>query len=152
MTADLLGVPRTMAEGTRATTRSRPGVLEIDVQLTALAVSHVRGIVLGHLVLWGLPSCEWEVGLATSELLTNAFNHARQADQPTVKVRLVLSRTPGGLFLSVSDPDSRQPTTPCLEDDAENGRGIPLLRNIGEDFGCSGSDRGKDVWITFATP
>ncbi|MEU6663819.1 ATP-binding protein [Streptomyces sp. NPDC046821] len=152
MTSELLDTPQTMAAGTCAASYSRPGVLEIDLQLAASAVTPVRGIVIAHLALWGLSACEWQVGLATSELLTNAFQHARQVDQSTVHVRLVLSRTPGGLFLSVSDPLKRHPHLIEASDDDEGGRGIPLLRQIGDGFGCSSNDRGKDVWITFATP
>ncbi|MFD7862281.1 ATP-binding protein [Streptomyces sp. NPDC059783] len=152
MTADLLDAPSAMVDGTGAATHSRPGVLEIDLQLTAASVPPVREIVVAHLALWGLVDCEWQVGLATSELLTNAFQHARPANRPSVDVRLVLSRTPGGLFLSVSDPDRRHPTSIKAGDDDEGGRGIPLLRQIAEGFGSSSNDRGKDVWITFATP
>ncbi|MFD4258730.1 ATP-binding protein [Streptomyces sp. NPDC058534] len=152
MTADLLDAPQTMAAGACAATRSRPGVLEIDLQLTPTAVTPVRGIVIAHLALWGLAACEWQVGLAASELLTNAFKHARPTDQSAVHVRLVLSRTPGGLFLAVSDPERRHPSLIEAGDDDEGGRGIALLQEIGEGFGCSSNDRGKDVWITFATP
>ncbi|MFG3293488.1 ATP-binding protein [Streptomyces sp. NPDC048179] len=152
MTADLLDAPQAMADGTGAATHSRPGVLEIELQLTAASVTHVREIVVAHLALWGLIACEWQVGLATSELLTNAFKHARPANHPAVHVRLVLSRTPGGLFLAVTDPDRRHPTSTEAGDEDEGGRGIPLLRQIAEGFGFSSNDRGKDVWITFATP
>ncbi|GAA2494336.1 ATP-binding protein [Actinocorallia cavernae] len=152
MNADLLDASQTVADGTQALTRSRPGVLEIDLQLTAAAVKPTREIVMRHLALWGLAGYEWQVNLATSELLTNAFKYARQPDQSTVLVRLMLSRTPGGLFLCVSDPEPRRPNLLLADDDQEGGRGIPLLRAICGEFGCSSTDRGKDVWVTFETP
>ncbi|MEW2275757.1 ATP-binding protein [Streptomyces griseofuscus] len=151
MNADLLDASQPLADGTQALTRSRPGVLEIDLQLTAAAVKPTREIVVGHLALWGLADYEWQVSLATSELLTNAFKYARRPAHPTVLVRLMLSRTPGGLFLCVSDPERRHPTLLVAGDAEEGGRGIPLLRMIGEEFGCSSTDRGKDVWVTFVT-
>ncbi|MEV6703179.1 ATP-binding protein [Streptomyces sp. NPDC051453] len=150
--ADLLGVPQTVTDGSCATTRSRPGVLEIDLQVTAAAVSPVREIVVGHLRFWGLASCEWQVGLAVSELLTNAYKHARRAHEPSVQARLVLSRIPGGLFLCVSDPEKRHPNFVSAGQDDEGGRGVALLRSIGGGFGCSTTSRGKDVWVTFPTP
>ncbi|QHC32757.1 ATP-binding protein [Streptomyces sp. HF10] len=152
MSADLLDALQAMADRTHAVTRSRPGVLETDLQLTAAAVKPIRDIVIGHLALWGLGDYEWGVSLATSELLTNAFKHARRPDQSAVLVRLVLSRTPGGLFLGLSDPEMRRPNLLVAGDDEEGGRGIPLLHVIGEEFACAVTERGKDVWVTFATP
>ncbi|WP_436849677.1 ATP-binding protein [Streptomyces avermitilis] len=44
--------------------------------------------------------------------MTNAFQHARKEDESSVPVKVVLTRTPDGVFLCVSDPHpgSRPPS------------------------------------------
>lgn len=107
-----------VTDGTSAAVRTRSGACEIDVALTAAAVSGVRVLVSACLRLWGLTELDWRVTLTASEMLTNAFQHARKEDESSVPVKVVLTRTPTGSSCAsvtrapCSQPLSRQaPTT-----------------------------------------
>jgi anti-sigma regulatory factor (Ser/Thr protein kinase) len=134
------------AEGTCAAVRTRSGSCEIDVALTAAAVSGVRDLVSACLRLWGLTELDWRV--TASELLTNAFQHARKEDESSVPVKVVLTRTPDGVFLCVSDPHPLLPAPVSAGDNDEGGRGLMLIKKLSDKYGCSSTAHGKDVWAT----
>ena len=146
--SDLMEAQQPTAEGTSATVRGRSGACEIDVVLTASAVSGVRDLVSACLRLWGLIELEWRVALTASELLTNAFQHARKEGEPSVPVKVVLTRTPDGVFLCVSDPHPRLPAPVVAKDGDEGGRGLVLIKEFSDRYGCSSTPHGKDVWVT----
>ncbi|CAL9411858.1 hypothetical protein SUDANB174_05686 [Streptomyces sp. enrichment culture] len=126
----------------------RSGTCEIEVALTAAVVSGVRDLLSACLRLWGLDELEWRVVLTASELLTNAFQHARKGDEPSVPVRVVLTCTPDGIFLGVSDPHPRHPIPVFADGNDENGRGLRLIKEFSDGYGCSSTAHGKDVWVT----
>lgn len=136
------------ADGTSAAVRTRSGACEVDVTLTAAAVSGVRDLVSACLRLWGLTELDWRVTLTASELLTNAFQHARKEDETSVPVKVVLTRTPDGVFLCVSDPHPRLPALAPAGDNDESGRGLSLIETLTDRYGCSSTAHGKDVWVT----
>ncbi|MFD5240762.1 ATP-binding protein [Streptomyces tendae] len=137
-----------LTDGTSAAVRTRSGACEIDVTLTAAAVSGMRGLVSACLRLWGLTELDWRVTLTASELLTNAFQHARKEDESSVPVKVVLTRTPDGVFLCVSDPHPWPPAPVPAGDDDEGGRGLMLIKTLSDRYGCSPTAHGKDVWVT----
>ena len=137
-----------LTDGTSAAVRTRSGACEIDVTLTAAAVSGMRGLVSACLRLWGLTELDWRVTLTASELLTNAFQHARKEDESSVPVKVVLTRTPDGIFLCVSDPRPWLPAPVPAGDDDEGGRGLMLIKTLSDRYGCSPTAHGKDVWVT----
>lgn len=89
-----MGTQQPIAEGTSATVRTRSGACEIDAVLTVAAVPGVRDLVSACLRLWGLTELDWRVTLTASELLTNAFQHARQEGAPSVPVKESSSPAP----------------------------------------------------------
>ncbi|MFJ8956492.1 ATP-binding protein [Streptomyces sp. NPDC102383] len=148
MKTDLMEAQQPIAEGTSATVRTRSGACEIDVDLTIAAVSGVRELVRACLRLWGLTELEWRVTLTASELLTNAFQHARKRGESSVPVTVVLTRTPDGVFLCVSDPHPQLPAPVCAGDSDECGRGLALIEEFSDRHGWSSTTHGKDVWAT----
>ncbi|MGA5148116.1 ATP-binding protein [Streptomyces griseoincarnatus] len=148
MKADLMEAQRPVAEGTSTAVRTRSGACEIDVALTAAAVSGVRDLISACLRLWGLTELDWRVTLTASELLTNAFQHARKEDKSSVPVKVVLTRTPDGVFLCVSDPHPWLPAAASAGDNDESGRGLMLIKTLSDRYGCSSTAHGKDVWVT----
>ncbi|AVH55566.1 MULTISPECIES: ATP-binding protein [Streptomyces] len=148
--ADLLEVSAAPATGVRATTRSTPGHLAIDLDVTELAVPIVRTIVRAHLKLWGLADLTDGTTFVVTELLTNVLRHV----QPTLRTgmrntQLTLTRLPGALNVCVRDFDPALPKPTRANDEAEHGRGLPLVMAFADDFGCSPFKGGKDVWATF---
>ncbi|MFI2673318.1 ATP-binding protein [Streptomyces albidoflavus] len=148
MKADLMEAQQPLTDGTSAAVRTRSGACEIDVTLTAAAVSGVRDLVSACLRLWGLTELDWRVTLTASELLTNAFQHARKEDESSVPVKVVLTRTPDGVFLCVSDPHPWLPAPVSAGDNDEGGRGLMLIKTLSDRYGCSSTAHGKDVWVT----
>ncbi|CAM5736971.1 hypothetical protein SAFG77S_08571 [Streptomyces afghaniensis] len=148
MQADLLVAQQPITEGTSSAVRTRAGACEIDIALTAAAVSGVRDLVRACLRLWGLTELDWRATLAVSELLTNAFEHARKEHESSVPVKVVLTRTPDGVFLCVSDPDPRLPAPVSAGEKDEGGRGLVLVKELSNGYGCSSTAHGKDVWAT----
>ncbi|MFF2503536.1 ATP-binding protein [Streptomyces sp. NPDC058067] len=152
MKADLIETQQRTVHGVGVMIRMRSGTCEVDVALTARSVSGMRDLVSACLTLWGLDDLDMRVTLAASELLTNAFQHARKAGEDAVPVKVVLTRTPDGVFLSVSDPSPRHPTPVTASDTDEGGRGLALVAEISNGYGCSSTAHGKDVWVTVLRP
>ncbi|MER6331402.1 ATP-binding protein [Streptomyces sp. NPDC001034] len=148
MKADLMEAQQPVTDGTSSALRTQSGTCEIDVALTAAAVSGVRDLVRACLRLWGLAELDWRVTLTASEFLTNAFQHARKEDESSVPVKVVLTRTPDGVFLCVSDPHPRLPAPVPAGGNDEGGRGLMLIKKLSTKYGCSSTARGKDVWAT----
>ncbi|MET7853055.1 ATP-binding protein [Streptomyces avermitilis] len=148
MKADLMEAQQPFTDGTSATLRARSGACEIDVVPTAAAVSGVRDLVRACLRLWGLTELDSRVTLTASELMTNAFQPARKEDESSVPVKVVLTRTPDGVFLCVSDPHPRLPAPVSAGDNDEGGRGLVLIKEISDGYGCSSTAHGKDIWAT----
>ncbi|MGW5599632.1 ATP-binding protein [Streptomyces rochei] len=148
MKADLMEAQHTLTDGTSAAVRTHSGACEIDVALTAAAVSGLRDLVSACLHLWGLTELDWRVTLTASELLTNVFQHARKDDESSVPVKVVLTRTPDGVFMCVSDPHPWLPTPVSAGDNDEGGRGLMLIKTLSDRYGCSSTAHGKDVWVT----
>nr|WP_237501002.1 ATP-binding protein [Streptomyces sp. SID8381] len=144
----MVGPQQPIEQGTSATVRTRSGSCEVDVVLTAAAVSGVRDLVGACLRLWGLTELDWRAALTASELLTNAFQHARAEGESAVPVKVVLTRTPDGVFLCVSDPHPQLPDPVSAGDTDEGGRGLVLVMEVSDGFGCSSTAHGKDVWVT----
>ncbi|GAB2882170.1 ATP-binding protein [Streptomyces deserti] len=148
--ADLLELPAAPATGVRATTHSKPGHLEIDLDVTCEAVPIVRTIVRAHLMLWGLAGLLDDATLAVSELLTNVLRHVPpDARTGARNARLTVTRLPGALNVCVRDFEPALPKPAQSDADAERGRGLPLVIAFADDFGCSPIKGGKDVWANF---
>lgn len=70
-----------------------------------------------------------DLGLLTSELVTNAVRHgACQADGDFIE--LVLWPADGHYWLAVSDPGDGKPVLAHPDSDAENGRGLFLVDRL----------------------
>lgn len=117
------------------------------VQL-AQGLRGARVLVSACLRLWGLTELDWRVTLTASEMLTNAFQHARKEDESSVPVKVVLTRTPDGVFLCVSDPRPLLPAAVSAGANDEGGRGLMLIKTLSDRYGCSSTAHGKDVWVT----
>lgn len=151
--ADLLELPAPPATGVRATTHSKPGHLEIDLDVTSEAVPIVRTIVRAHLKLWDLHGLTDPVTLTVSELLTNVVKHVpSDARTGARSARLTVTRLPGALNVCVRDFNQAFPVPTCTAADAEDGRGLQLVRAFADDFGWAPANGAKDVWANFTIP
>ncbi|RSM83427.1 anti-sigma regulatory factor [Amycolatopsis sp. WAC 01375] len=114
--------------------------LPVDVTAPAVARQAVRATLIG-LGLDG-PAVD-DVLLATSELVTNAFEHGEKPD------RLEVEYAEGRLTLRVFDSGTKRPKLKEPSPMAARSRGLQLVHALSEDWGhelCSG---GKYVWAVF---
>lgn len=115
--------------------------LELTPELASAAVA--RRAVMAAAQDWGFASLAGDVGLVTSELVTNAVLHAG------TDVGLQLSHRDGIVRLSVADGDPRFPT---LRDDADTGltgRGLRVVDGLTRAWGVAPAPAGKEVWCEF---
>jgi anti-sigma regulatory factor (Ser/Thr protein kinase) len=70
-----------------------------------------------------------DLGLLTSELLTNAIRHGARPEEDEV-VELVLWPADGHYWLAVSDPGDGTPRLTRPTPDAETGRGLLLVDRL----------------------
>lgn len=70
-----------------------------------------------------------DLGLLTSELLTNAIRHGARPEEDEL-VELVLWPADGHYWLAVSDPGGGKPLLAHPAPDAETGRGLLLVDHL----------------------
>ncbi|MGW3327288.1 ATP-binding SpoIIE family protein phosphatase [Streptomyces virginiae] len=109
--------------------------LEPDLSLVARA----RELVLGQLSDWELDELGFVTELVVSELVTNAI---RYAGGP-VGLRLIRDRV---LVCEVSDPSSTQPRLRRARETDEGGRGLFLVAQLTDRWGCRFTSTGKTIW------
>lgn len=79
--------------------------------------------------------------LLTSELISNAYLHARTE----VDLRLVMA--PECVRVEVHDGNSRHPVAAATPADATSGRGLLLLQALAQSWGVDGTADGKTIWF-----
>jgi serine/threonine-protein kinase RsbW len=96
---------------------------------------------------WGAPSeVVSTLKLGVSELLTNVHIHVGDP-RWRLELGLAVRRNGSRVRLVVQDGSPVLPTV-CEPDWArDSGRGLWLLREMAEDFGCEAVAGGKRVWI-----
>ncbi|MFJ3728216.1 SpoIIE family protein phosphatase [Streptomyces sp. NPDC090045] len=109
--------------------------LEPDLSL----VAHARELVVDRLADWELDELGFVTELVVSELVTNAI---RYAGGP-VGLRLIRDRV---LVCEVSDPSSTQPRLRRARETDEGGRGLFLVAQLTDRWGCRFTSRGKTIW------
>lgn len=109
--------------------------LEPDLAL----VAHARELVVGRLSDWELDELGFVTELVVSELVTNAI---RYAGGP-VGLRLIRDRV---LVCEVSDPSSTQPRLRRARETDEGGRGLFLVAQLTDRWGCRFTGSGKTIW------
>ncbi|WP_314242152.1 ATP-binding SpoIIE family protein phosphatase [Streptomyces kutzneri] len=109
--------------------------LEADLSLVARA----RELVVGQLSDWQLDDLGFVTELVASELVTNAI---RYAGGP-VGLRLIRDRV---LVCEVSDHSSTQPRLRRARETDEGGRGLFLVAQLTDRWGCRFTSTGKTIW------
>ncbi|GGU32273.1 ATP-binding protein [Streptomyces violascens] len=121
-----------------------PQHLSISVPGTARAVTDVRHQVVAEIRGWGLPadsSAVETVALVTSELLTNAVQHAGQG--PISVAALLKDDT---VRVEVSDASPTLPTPGLPDEDDEHGRGLLIVAALAVRHDVETTESGKRCW------
>lgn len=118
--------------------------LSFSVPGTAVAVANARHRVVAGICGWGLPvgsSVVETVALVTSELLTNAVQHA--GDGPIS----VAARLKGDTVrVEVSDSSPALPTLSLPTGDDEHGRGLFIVAALAVRHDVETTESGKRCW------
>ena len=93
---------------------------------------------------WGYSDAVCDgVMLVTSELVTNAVNHAHSA------LGLRVSDQGRCLRIEVEDGDSRRPRPAAVDEEAMGGRGLAVVQSEASSWGVDRTEHGKVVWAEF---
>jgi anti-sigma regulatory factor (Ser/Thr protein kinase) len=97
---------------------------------------------------WEVTDGADDVVLAAHELIANAARHGCSAADDVITI--VMQRVDGYVLVAVYDPSSRIPVIRQSSDDAETGRGLPLVMSLCDRWGVLPAHDGKWVWLTRA--
>ena len=106
------------------------------------AAGAARAVVRDRLRAWDLEDLLDTVVLLTSELVTNVLVHTASAPA------LAVARTGEGVRVEVSDTSPVPPARRRHSPSATTGRGVKLLEDLADDWGCEVTGDGKVVWFT----
>lgn len=117
--------------------------LQLRLDTEGEAPGQARRAVRRQLERWEVPGeVVDELELITSELVTNAFVHAR----PPIDLRL--RHAAHEIVLEVQDRAVLRPRRRRPDDDDEHGRGLNIVEVLATDWGTRSSESGKTVWCT----
>ena len=106
-------------------------------------VARARRFVTASLDEWGMSDRD-DVALVTSELVTNACEHA---GHPII---VTIERDGPRLRLEVSDGSAVLPIVRALDHDRRDGRGMFIVEQLTSRWGAESTpDGGKTVWVEF---
>jgi len=116
-----------------------------DLPADPAIVPDTRRQVARRLTGWGLDDVAFVTELVVSELVTNAIRHAKTP----IQLRLIRDRT---LICEVSDGSSTAPhlRRACPFD--EGGRGLLLVSQLAQRWGCRQTPHGKVIWAEQVLP
>ncbi|MEV5277486.1 ATP-binding protein [Streptomyces sp. NPDC051994] len=118
--------------------------LSFSVPGTAVAVAHARHRVVAGICGWGLPvgsSVVETVALVTSELLTNAVQHAGHGPVS------VAARLKGdAVRVEVCDSSRALPKPSLSDEDDEHGRGLFIVAALAVRHDVETTESGKRCW------
>ncbi|WP_431949923.1 SpoIIE family protein phosphatase [Actinacidiphila sp. bgisy167] len=124
----------------RTRTFGSDAVATWDLAHDPAAVSHARAHVAAKLADWGLADATQSTQLIASELVTNAIRHA----VPPFRLRLI--RHDAMLTCEVSDSSSTTPHLRRARTFDESGRGLFIVAQLTQRWGCRHSGTGKTIW------
>jgi anti-sigma regulatory factor (Ser/Thr protein kinase) len=119
----------------------------ISITAGPAAAAEARAQVRAAILAWDLPVDASVAVLLTSELVTNAIRY--EAGEIIV---LDIGCGCGLLRVDVHDTSCSLPTLVNAAADAETGRGLVLVANLSDDWGCYRTGAGKAVYFALASP
>jgi anti-sigma regulatory factor (Ser/Thr protein kinase) len=134
----LTGVPR-FGEEAQASRRS-----DVLVPVPA-AVPIARRFVARVLRSWGEDALLADARLVTSELASNAITHAASP------FRVQLGRSDSVVRISIEDVGPARPRRRTAASDDFSGRGLAIVEQLAEQWGCDMLPDGKTVWVEFGS-
>ncbi|MFE0327509.1 ATP-binding protein [Streptomyces sp. NPDC058960] len=125
-----------------------PKDIEWHLPRHARSVSRARTLLREQATSWKLPDEVTETAvLLLSELMTNAYRHAKVPAGREIRARCVLKAN--RLHISVTDANDTLPTPRDASPDDESGRGLALVASLADAWGAEPRPGGigKTVWF-----
>jgi anti-sigma regulatory factor (Ser/Thr protein kinase) len=88
--------------------------------------------------------------IITSELVTNAIQHACGDSKETIGVTLARTRNPEGVTVVVSDSSPAGPVMRLLSADSAQGRGLQIVKALSAHWGWRPEGGGKAIFAILA--
>lgn len=126
-----------------------PQDIEFRLPRHARSVGRARALLREQATSWKLPDEVTETAvLLLSELMTNAYRHAKVSPGREIRARCVLDDN-GRLRISVTDANDALPTPREAASEDESGRGLALVETLADDWGAEPRPGGigKTVWF-----
>ncbi|WP_457460796.1 ATP-binding protein [Streptomyces sp. TE5632] len=114
-------------------------------------MGRARALFRGQAASWELPQdVTGTAELLLSELMTNAYRHAKVPAGREIRARCEL--TDDRLRITVTDANDTLPSPATACPDDESGRGLALVETLADDWGAElrKSGVGKTVWFEVA--
>ncbi|MFD3495793.1 SpoIIE family protein phosphatase [Streptomyces sp. NPDC058690] len=133
--------PRDDAALLLARTRAIPAkdTAEWEIPADPAAVCKARAWTTRQLTMWGLEDLLFTTELIVSELVTNAIRYGRQP----AELRLIRHDV---LVCEVTDSGGTQPRLRRAATTDEGGRGLFLVAQLGQRWGCRHGQNRKTIW------
>ncbi|MCU1676446.1 MAG: putative two-component sensor histidine kinase protein [Frankiales bacterium] len=109
----------------------------------AAAVPAARRFVVGTLRSWGIDALIDDTAVVTSEIATNAVKHAASP------FRVRVTRNDAIVRVAIEDVAPVQPMPRNAAPEDFGGRGLALVQQMADRWGCDPVDDGKAVWAEF---
>ncbi|MER5212331.1 ATP-binding protein [Streptomyces sp. NPDC002838] len=125
-----------------------PEEVEWRLPRHARSVGRARALLRDQATSWKLPDEVTETAvLLLSELMTNAYRHAKVSPDREIWTRCILEVD--RLRVSVADANDIRPTPREASADDESGRGLTLVTALADTWGAEPRPRGigKTVWF-----
>lgn len=134
---------------------AREGFAALRFDASPDSPNRTRGFLRSTLTRWQLPDLVDDATTVAAELVANAVTHALPRSAPprpdAASAWIALVRVHGAVVCAVADPSPRPPAMSEPDPLAESGRGLHIVAELSERWGCSGpAASGKTVWARLA--
>jgi anti-sigma regulatory factor (Ser/Thr protein kinase) len=122
--------------------------MQASIELDAVpeSAAEARHFIATMLEVWGCDDPEQVVGLLTSEVVTNAIQHAGGQ----IRVHAALGED-GTMRVETFDESPDVPLVRCTDPHATSGRGILIIQGLARRWGVDACASHKVVWFELPT-
>ncbi len=135
---------------TRTAAQAAPRLIAFAVPGIPESVPVARLRVRAALGFHGLGQYADDAAIITSELVTNAVQHAAGNDTETIEVILTAAGSPAAVTVAVSDSSPEGPVKRDTPAGGEQGRGLQIVEALSAHWGWCHEDGGKAVFAVLA--